>query len=191
MDSGRKDPPPLDRIKAMLGPGLQTGTAATLAAESMLHGMSSATKPFAQIGIGHAQRSIGVFGALYYGQKAMDEGGAGNAFKALAYTGFAAHGYARMFESHSPHAPWTASSGLGSAMLKGFASGPSSAPGFIADAAANAVELGHSMHPPASQPWQTIVRMAHQVKIPALIKTQRGGAALMAGAAWYEGYKKL
>lgn len=191
MDSGRKNPTPLDRVKPMLGPVLQTGTAATLAGESMLHAMSSATKPFAQVGIGYAQRSIGVFGALYYGHKAVDEGGAGNAFKAAAYTGFAAHGYARMLESQSVHAPWTAGTGMGSAVLKGLASGPSSAPGFIADAAANAVELGHSMHPPASQPWQTMVRAAHQVKLPALVKTQRAGAALMFADALYQGFKKL
>lgn len=190
MSDVKKNDTPLGRVKTVLGPMLQAGTAATLTAESMLHGMGSATKPFAQIATGHAQRSIGLFGALYYGRKTMEEGGAGNAFKTVAYTGFAAHGYARMFESHSRHAPWTAGSGLGAAVLKGLASGPSSAPGFIADAAANAVELGHGMHHASSQPWQAIARAAHNIKPATVMKTQRVGAALMFADALYQGYKK-
>jgi hypothetical protein len=193
MNSGRKDDPPPNRVKTMLGPILQTATAGTLVAESMLHRMGSAAKPFAQIGIGHVQRSIGFGGALYYGHKAIQGGDASDATKAVAYTGFAAHGYARMLEATRPHPQWTPGLGLGAAILKGAASGPSAAPGFIADAVANATELMHAKHPgPGASPLsQAVSHAAHNIKPMTIMKTQRLGAAFMLADAIYQGYKKL
>ncbi len=193
MNSGRKDDPPPNRVKAMLGPILQTATAGTLVAESMLHRMGNTAKPFAQIGIGHVQRSIGFGGALYYGHKAIQGGDASDATKAVAYTGFAAHGYARMLEAPRPHPQWTPGFGLGAAILKGAASGPSAAPGFIADAVANAAELMHAKHPgPGASPLsQAVSHAAHNIKPMTIMKTQRLGAAFMLADAIYQGYKKL
>lgn len=191
MSSGRNDEPPVPLLKKIFGPMLQAGTAGTLFAESAIHRLDVTARPFAQIGIGYGQRSIGVLGLGYYGKKAWDEGGIGNYAKAIGYGAFSFHGYARMAEAQGAHAPWTAASGAGAAAFKGAASSPFSFPGFVADLAANVVEFGHSFHHPKASWQKTLAYLSHQVTPQTLIRTQRGGAAALFGAAIYEGYKKL
>jgi hypothetical protein len=186
---GRQSAPPEPvaskpaKPKGVFGPALQTATAGTLFAESLVHRMTSTAQGVAQISIGHAQRTVGVLGAFYYGRKAQQEGGVSNYLKTVGYGAFAVHGTARMF---FPQASFTPFSGATAALAKGVASGPFSFPGFAADFAANVVELGHSFHHPRGELQQVVSAMSHQVKTRQLMRTQRFGAAVLAADAAYD-----
>lgn len=176
--------------KGLTGPALQLATAGTLYGESLLHRLSTVYKPFAQIGIGSAQRFIGPIGALYYGRKARKEGGFENYAKAFGYGLFGMHGYARMLESPFTHAPYTALTGAGAAASKAVASGPFSFPGFVADLAANVVEYGHSL-PHSGPSWKRVVsEFGHQVGTSQLRALQRFGATGLASVAAYDIFKQ-
>lgn len=180
---GRKSKPA--EKKGVVGSGLQLGTAGTLFAESAVRATSLA----GQAGIGFAQRNIGVFGALYYGQKAWKEGGATNYAKTAAYSTFAAHGIARMFY---PQALFTPASGAMAAVLKSVSSGPFSFPGFVADLAANVVEMAHVVHkqhhghPPRGGWKKAAYALAEQVGHGDLKAIQRFGGRALALSATYE-----
>ncbi len=194
-----------DKQHVPFSPILKAATAGTLVGESIitpwahtLHSMAAEGDavakrkllthlPSAQIAMGWAQRAVGFGGMTYYGHKAFKDGGMANWGMFAGYTAFSAHGYARMFESMSHHAPFTGASGAMAAFAKLTSAGPGAAPGYLADFAANATEWGHSIvNPHPGTLRATVARAASNVSALQLLRMQRAGALFLGASAAYD-----
>jgi hypothetical protein len=176
-------PPP--RSKGYFGSSLQLSTAVTLAGESLLPHHHDFPKTAANIGIGVAQRVIGIAGAAYYGQKYAKDGELGDLLKAGGYGAFAVHGALRGLQSTKPHPVATPAVGALAGFAKSLASGPIEAVGYAADALANAGEAGHGVAKSKSR----LSPLVPGIDLKTIVRSQRVGAAALGVGAMYQIYK--
>jgi hypothetical protein len=180
-ESERPLPP---RSKGSFGAFLQFSTAATLAGESLSpHGGIGRTA--ANIGIGVAQRGIGIAGGAYYAGKYAKSGELGDLIKAGGYGAFAVHGALRVFQSANPHPVATPAVGAVAGFAKTLASGPVEAVGYAADALANAGEAGHGI----AKSKSTVSSSVPHIDLKTIVRSQRVGAAALGAGAMYQIYK--
>lgn len=191
-------------FSGLFSPVLQMGTASTLWAESMLthaeiraHAAEPKTPKamggipkmppgtFPQVGLGVIQRNLGLAGMFYYGRKAYKDPSWGNLAMFTGYSGFAAHGYARMFESMEHPQKFTPRFGAMAAASKMAYPRPE----FLPDLVANLAEASHSMSYPTGSWRQTAVESLKRIKPMTLLRTQRAGAVVMGAAAGLDAAK--